>query len=183
MKNVSGETHELAERSEEAHRDSRLTPVALSMSVVAVAVALVSLLGHRAHTKEVLLQDKAGDQWAYYEAEKATVQGYKTSADILSSVEAKDPAHSQKLQEEYAQEIRTHEDNQKKYEDKALSLESGVTYEEHISDRLDLAEVCLEAALVIMSVTLLTRRRVYWKFGMILACLGVVAALTSFLVH
>ena len=183
MTKISNESHEIAERIKEAQHDSKLTPVALSMSVVAVIVALVSLLGHRAHTKEVLLQDQAGDQWAYFESEKSTVLGFQTSADLLDAIEAKDRPRLKSLKDQYQQQMQTHEANEKTYESKAKELEAGVMYEEHVADRLDLAEVCLEAALVIMSVTLLTRRRLYWKFGLVLGSVGLAAALSSFLVR
>ena len=38
------------------------------MAILAVLVATVTLLGHRAHTEEILLQTKATDQWNYYQA-------------------------------------------------------------------------------------------------------------------
>ena len=44
------EPHELQERAEAGHHDSSLAPVSLAMAILAVCVAAVSLLGHRAHT-------------------------------------------------------------------------------------------------------------------------------------
>ena len=38
------------------------------MAVLAVLVATVSLLGHRTHTEEIILQNQVTDQWAYYQA-------------------------------------------------------------------------------------------------------------------
>jgi hypothetical protein len=60
---MAEEIHELHEHAEEAHRDSSLIPVTLSMAILAVVLAAISLLGHRAHTEELLLQNKATDQW------------------------------------------------------------------------------------------------------------------------
>src|SRR5208337_4978808 len=62
------EAEELRERAEKAREDKSLAPVSLTMAVLAVFVAVVSLLGHRAHTEEVILQAKSSDQWAYYQA-------------------------------------------------------------------------------------------------------------------
>ena len=48
------EPHELEERAQEARHDSSLAPVSVTMAVLAVLVAAVSLLGHRAHLKSHL---------------------------------------------------------------------------------------------------------------------------------
>jgi hypothetical protein len=46
-----------------SHEDSRLTlPVAVTLSILAVLVAIATLLGHRASTEEIILQTKATDQ-------------------------------------------------------------------------------------------------------------------------
>jgi len=40
----------------------------LDHAILAVLVAIASLLGHRSHTEEGLLHTKAADQWAFYQA-------------------------------------------------------------------------------------------------------------------
>src|SRR5256885_11282082 len=62
------ELQELQENAEHAHHNPSMAPVSLTMAVFAVLVAVASLLGHRAHTEEVVLQAKSSDQWAYYQA-------------------------------------------------------------------------------------------------------------------
>ena len=44
-------------------------PVSLTISILAVLVAAATLMGHRAHTEEVILQAKSSDQWAYSQAD------------------------------------------------------------------------------------------------------------------
>src|SRR5258706_12562623 len=62
------ELQELQENAEHAHHNPSMAPVSLTMAIFAVLVAVASLLGHRAHTEEVVLQAKSSDQWAYYQA-------------------------------------------------------------------------------------------------------------------
>ena len=59
---------ELPEAPEEHGDNPFLIPVSVTISILAVLVAAVTLLGHRAHTEELLLQSQATDQWAYYQA-------------------------------------------------------------------------------------------------------------------
>ncbi len=49
------------------------------------------------------------------------------------------------------------------------------------ADRFDLGEALLEIGLVITSVTLLTRSRIYWYLGLVFSVLGVVSAASAFL--
>ena len=52
---------------------------------------------------------------------------------------------------------------------------------ERRADRFDLGEALLEIGLVITSVTLLTRRRAYWFFGIAFGLGGVIAAISGLL--
>ena len=47
-----------------------MRPVAFTMSVLAVLVAVTTVLGHRKQTEAVLNQNKATDQWNLYQAHK-----------------------------------------------------------------------------------------------------------------
>src|SRR5579871_2290201 len=85
---TSEELQELQEHAEHAQHDRSLAPVSLTMAVLAVLVATVSLLGHRSHTEEVILQNKATDQWAYYQAKNIRRHTDELFAD-LSSVMAR----------------------------------------------------------------------------------------------
>ena len=49
------------------------------------------------------------------------------------------------------------------------------------ADRFDLAEALLEIGLVITSVTLLTRSRIYWYLGIVFSLGGIVSALSVLL--
>ena len=64
----SDELNELQEHAERTKHDPSLAPVSITMAILAVLVAIVSLLGHRAATEAVLNQSRASDQWAYYQA-------------------------------------------------------------------------------------------------------------------
>ena len=51
------------------------------------------------------------------------------------------------------------------------------------ADRFDLGEALLEIGLVITSVTLLTRTRLYWYVGLAFALGGIASALSVLLLH
>jgi hypothetical protein len=87
------------------------------------------------------------------------------------------------VREKYSGEAARYKDEQKEIEDKAHEMEGEVVTERNRANRYDLAEVFLEVGLVITSITLLSGRRFFWLLGIVLGAIGIVLALTGFLVH
>ena len=180
---MSDELNELQEHAEHAKHDPSLAPVSLTMAVLAVAVAVVTLLGHRAHTEEVVLQAKSSDQWAFYQAKNIRRHTDELFTDLTSVQATTDPAALAKLREKYSGEAERYKNDQKEIEDKAHEMEAEVVTERNHADRFDLAEVFLEVALVITSITLLSGRRLFWYLGILMGVLGVVIAVSGLLLH
>jgi len=174
----SNEAHELKEHAEHVAHDATLRPVAFTMSVLAVLVAITTVLGHRTHTEAVLFQNKATDQWNEYQAKK--IRSYNTSlaSDMLSAITVADKDKAEKIAKSYADHQAKWNADLNEEQEKAKGLEERVEQAEARADRFDLGEALLEIGLVITSVTLLTRRRVYWYFGMVFAAGGIVSALS-----
>jgi hypothetical protein len=168
---MSEELSELQEHAEHAKHDPTLAPISVTMAILAVLVAVVTLLGHRAHTEEVVLQAKASDQWAFYQAKNIRRHTDELFTD-LTSVEATTDAAA-----------LAYKNEQKEVEDKAREMEAEVAHERNRADRFDLAEVFLEVGLVITSITLLSGRRLFWYLGILLGVVGIVVAGTAFFVH
>jgi hypothetical protein len=58
-----------------------------------------------------------------------------------------------------------------------------VALAERRADRYDLGEALLEIAVVLSSITLLTRQQAYFLLGLLLGICGLVAAASALLVH
>jgi len=178
---MSEELNELKEHAEHAKEDPTLAPVSVTMAILAVLVAVASLLGHRAHTEEVVSQAKSSDQWAYYQAKNIRRHSDEFFTDLTSVSPSTDAAALAKLREKYSQEAERYKDEQKEIEQKARELEQDVVKEQKRADRFDLAEVFLEVGLVITSITLLSGRRIFWHLGIFMAIAGLAIASTAFL--
>jgi hypothetical protein len=177
------EYQELREHAEHAKEDPSMTPISVTMAVLAVVVAAVSLLGHRSHTEEVILQNKASDHWAFYQAKNIRRHTDELFADITSVVASKDAAQTTQLHDKYLAEATRYRDEQKDLDAEARKLEQETEQAGKRADRYDLGEVFLEIALVITSITLLSRRRAFWHAGMVLGVVGVVVAATGLLLR
>jgi Domain of unknown function (DUF4337) len=181
-KNMPDEFEELKEHAEEAAEKGGMAPVTITMAILAVLVAAVSLLGHRAHTEELLHQTKATDQWAFYQAKDIRRHAYELFLDELSVVTTvQNSAQVASVRDKYEKEAEKYRDQQKDIEAEATKAEGEVKLESRRADRYDLGEVMLEAALVICSITLLTRKKLYWAMGVILALAGIATASYGFL--
>jgi hypothetical protein len=174
---------ELKENAEHGSEERSLAPVTLTMAILAVLVASVTLLGHRAHTEEVLLQTRAADQWAYYQAKEIRRRNYELFIQELSIFTLQDPTHIAATKEKYEKEVERYTEELKDIQAEAKKAEDEVKVEESRADRFDLGEVLLEAALVICSITLLTRKRIFWYFGICLGLAGIVVGVLGLLIH
>jgi hypothetical protein len=179
----SDELQELHEHAEHARHDPSAAPVSLTMAILAVVVATVSLLGHRAHTEEVVLQNKVSDEWAYYQAKSIRRHNDEMFIDLTSVLAPKTGEDPGKLREKYATEAERYRDEQKDLDAEAKKFEAETGQERRRADRYDLGEVFLEIALVISSITLLSGRRAFWYCGIFLGVVGSAIAATGILLH
>jgi hypothetical protein len=179
----ANEAQELQEQAEHGSREQGMRPVAFTMSVLAVLVAVTTVLGHRTHTEAVLSQNRATDQWNEYQARKIRSNDTALAADLLSVLTIADKDAADKIAKAYAAHQAKWEDELKDSRDKAETLEKKVGQEERRANRFDLSEALLEIGLVITSVTLLTRSRIYWYFGMVFALGGVASAISAYFLH
>jgi hypothetical protein len=172
------EAHELREHAEHGAHESAMRPVAFTMSLLAVMVAVTTVLGHRTHTEAVLYQNKATDEWNLYQAKKIRSNDTALVSDLLTAVTIADKEAAAKISKAYAEHQAQWVGDLKEEKEKAEALEARVEQAEARADRFDLAEALLEIGLVITSVTLLTRSRIYWYLGIVFSIAGIVSALS-----
>ena len=177
------ELSELQENAEQGRENASLAPISVTMAILAVCVAVVSLLGHRSHTEELLFQNRATDQWAYYQAKNIRRHSYEMGVDMLSLTEFKDKAQAEKVREKYQKEAERYTKEQAEIEEKAKDLEAESALQQRKANRFDLGEVFLEIALVISSLAFLSRKRFYWFLGIASGLAGLGVAATGFLLH
>lgn len=180
---MSDELSELQENAEHGAHERTLAPVTITMAVLAVIVAAVSLLGHRAHTEELLNQTRSTDQWAYYQAKDIRQHAYEVFVDQLSVTTVQDATKAAALKDKYEKAAQNYEQQEKQIEEQAREAEGEVAMFGRKADRFDLGEVLLEAALVICSITLLTKKRLFWMFGLVLGVVGIALGVAGLMVH
>ena len=179
----ANEAHELQEHAEHGAHEASMRPVAFTMSVLAVLVAVTTVFGHRTHTEAVLEQNKATDQWNEYQAKKIRSEITKHSDDILVVMTNADKDKAAKTLRDDAEHQAKWKDELPEEQKRAEELQGEVKNAEARADRFDLGEALLEIGLVITSVTLLTKSRIYWYLGILASLAGIVSAASAFLLH
>jgi hypothetical protein len=174
------EADELREHAEHGAHESVLRPVAFTMSVLAVLVAVTTVLGHRTHTEAVLDQNKATDEWNFYQAHKIRANDTEMAQDLLGVVSLGDKDAGAKIAKAYADHEKKWADELSEEQNQAEATEKKVSEAEARADRFDLAEALLEIGLVITSVTLLTKSRIYWYLGLVFSVCGVLSVVSAF---
>ena len=171
----ANEAQELQEHAEHGSQESALRPVAFTMCVLAVLVAITTVLGHRTHTQAIITQDKVTDQWNFYQAHKIRANDTELISDLLGVISTSNAEKAAKLDKSYADHQAKWSDELKEEQEQAEALDKQVEATEQRANRFDLGETLLEIALVITSVTLLTRKRAYWYLGLAFGVLGIVS--------
>jgi hypothetical protein len=129
------EVHEQMEQAEQAHHagTSFEKRVAVTIAIVAVALAGISMLGHRKHnqvlqfqgesnrlqTEAAILHTQASNQWARYQAVNVRDHGYSYSGGLLKDMAEADP----KLKPVFKSTIDKAAKQNAKYEPMLLDLE------------------------------------------------------------
>jgi len=162
------------------HEDHPLVaPVSITMSILAVLIAGATLLSHRAHTEELLLQSQATDQWAYYQAKNGRYHGMQNTADVIATMVPQDKEKAEAILKKYEKDIARYDSDKEDISEKAQELEKERDLVRHRANRYDGGVALLEIGLVICSITMLTKRKGFWLAGMLLGAGGIILAGTG----
>ncbi len=146
--------------------------VAGSMAVLAALLAVVSVAGHIATTEEIVNQQRASDQWSYYQAKSIRRYESEIARDLLKSASSEKSADYQQNAERYR-----HDSDEIEKQAKELEQESALKGRQAF--RLEMAEVFLEVAIVLASIAILTKRTMFWFGSLGGGVFGVVIAVGS----
>jgi hypothetical protein len=175
--------HEVLEAHEGHEENPLMLPVAVTLSILAVLVAIATLLGHRGSTEELMLQTKASDQWALFQAKNIRLHEMQSVADMLGTFSPVDKEKAEALREGYLKEAERYEKEKDEASEQAKELEKERELVSRKTDRYEAGEVILEIALIICSLTLLTKKRFFWVSGIALGLVGLCVALSGFLIR
>ncbi|HEX4156941.1 MAG TPA: DUF4337 domain-containing protein [Rhizomicrobium sp.] len=143
--------------------------VAGSMAIIAAMLAVVSVLGQHFNTEKLLVQQEASDQWAYYQAKDIRHYAAQLAGDILMQMKA-----DTSVAKKYTQDSTRYKEQGAAIQDKAHEFEHERDKIGHEADSFHLGEVFLEVAIVLSSLSILTKRGYLFGIALAAAATGVV---------
>jgi glutamine synthetase adenylyltransferase len=150
--------------------------VAVTMAVIAATLAVVSVLGHIETTEELLNQQLASDQWAYYQAKAIRRYQSEVARDVLAGMGKREAA------QQYTGNMERYQKESEEIQVQAKELQSESDFAGRKALRLHIGEVFLEIAIVFASLAILTKRTFLWMTAIGSALIGVATAATQMLV-
>ena len=173
---------ELEIHHESAENDPQGKRVGAMAAIIAILLALVTILSHRAHTSAVVLKTEANDQWAFYQAKSLKSHALGVGRDLLIALEVKKEV-GEKILERYEAERKHYEKEGEEIKREAGAVDAEAKVEERRALRFDLGEGMLEIGLVLTSLYFIARRQMFPVVGLIAAVTGIVFGLSGLFVR
>jgi len=169
----AGELLELGKES--THTNERL--VGLTMAVVAALLAASTLMGHRLHTEETVAQTKSADGWAFFQAKNSRSQMYAADATLAELIGPHGAAVAAEWRKKAVSERQEADEIRKNNEE----LDKATEQTARRATLFDIAEICLEIAIVLCSITLLAKTKMFWRLSFLPTAIGALMAIYGFL--
>ncbi len=174
---------ELKEKAERAF--SRR--VALVTAIYAVVLAIASLGGNNAMKEMLLAQQQSSDQWAFYQAKVIREHLYRVQRLNLELALAEPGALKGAERQKFEALAKKFGEEEKRYNSEKTDIEKDARKLEHERDRnrdkdpyFDYAEVLLQIAIVMASVSILATSRSMFLFSLALALGGAVLTVNGY---
>jgi hypothetical protein len=164
---------ELQEHTEHA-KEPFDKKVAGTMAILAAFLAVVSVGGQIMISEELKEQQKASDQWSYYQAKSIRRYQSEVARDLFAGM---------KLTEQSAQ-YQKNSEKYRKDDDDIQKEAQGLEQESHLRGRQALGfhfgEVFLEFSIVLASLAILSKRQPLWYASMFSGTVGIIVAATIY---
>ena len=163
--------------------------------MLAVILAVIENKGDNAKTDAIIKTSEAANRWGYYQSKSIKQNISETELEVLSHLRPLGPevgvvdpeavSRRKALQTSMEKAIA----NAKRYDSEkgeikkeAERFEASAQANGRINDRCDHAALSLNIAVVICSVSILSRWRLFWYLGLVLGLIGTLIGFSAFLV-
>lgn len=162
--------------------------VALTTAIFAVVLAIAALGGNKAMKEMLLAQQQASDQWAFYQARSIREHQYRAQklrleADLLERGPAMKPAARQNFEAllaKFAKEEKRYNAEKQVVEKEARTLEREREVSRTRDPYFEYAEVLLQIAIVMASVSILSGSRPVFFISLAVASVGALLTLNGY---
>jgi Domain of unknown function (DUF4337) len=177
-----------AEELEEIRGKAFTRTVALTTAIYAVVLAITALGGSNAMKEMLLAQQQSSDQWAFYQAKVIREHQYhitrlRLEVELAEREASMAPEARQKYEALLAQataEETRYNTEKKDIEKEAKRLEHERDVNRAQDPYFDFAEVLLQIAIVMSSISILSTSRAMFLLSLVLAICGTLLSVNGF---
>jgi hypothetical protein len=181
---------EHAEHAEHAAHSGFDRKVAMTVAIIAAALAGVAMLGHRKHNDTLIHKTHKGqlevqetNKWAQYQSKRLRQQMDILQIQTLTRLPpqgrwpAPDPDPQVKdLKEEvarYDKELKDLKNEAEAVQKEVKEANAKAEHSHHQAGWLDFAHLAVELGLVVCSLAILTKRKLFWLAGIVVTVVGI----------
>ena len=154
--------------------------VGVMAALLAVFLAVVTILSHRTHTEAIIRKTDSNDQWQYYQANKLKQHNVELGERLIGILGPNNPGAKEALAQ-FAKDKQKYIDQANEQKEKATGQSEQSEAAEHRGLRYDLGEGLLEIALVLSSLYFISRKMLFPVIGVIAGVAGVILAISGLL--
>jgi len=179
---------EMKEVAEHAHEKGEKR-IGLTMAIVAVLLAMATLLGHRAHTEEVVLQGNRNTEWVNFDTKRMQRTLHEDFAELAAAF-----PNSEKAVDKFKEKAKMEREGEPakngapakegtdKIRERAQELDAEMKITQRQADFYDSAELFLEISIVLCSISLLAGSKRYWEASFLTTIIGIGVAVYGYLI-
>jgi hypothetical protein len=176
------------EELEEIRNKGFTRRVAITTAIYAVMLAIAALGGNNAMKDMLLAQQQSSDQWAFYQAKvirehEYRIQQKRLEVELAERSAGMAPEARQQyeaLLAEFTAETKRYNTEKKDIEKDAKKLEHERDVNRQRDPYFDFAEVLLQIAIVMSSVSILSSSRLMYGLSLILALCGTLLMINGY---
>jgi hypothetical protein len=177
-----------AEELEEIRGKAFTPTVALTTAIYAVVLAITALGGGNAMKEMLLAQQQASDQWAFYQAKVIREHQYRIARLRLEvELTEREASMASEARQKYAALLARATEEEKRYNAEKTDIETEAKKLEHERDinrekdpYFDFAEVLLQIAIVMSSISILSTSRPMFLLSLVLAICGTLLSVNGY---
>jgi len=171
---------EIHHEHEHGEEDPFARTIGIMASVLAVLLAIVTIMSHRAHTEGVLLKTDANDKWSYYQASRIKYHNLELGEDLINAMPTK-TADAEKILSRYERDKEKYTKQSEKIQEEAKDLEKETATLEHRALKYDFGEGLLEIGLILSSLYFISKSKLFPAVGLIASIGGVAMAIYGYI--
>jgi hypothetical protein len=184
------EALELSETLKEAaeHGGHSLTSVSIILSAMSILGPLLLILSHRAQNTVAIYEAKSADYWQLYSSRRTRSNAAAQELDLLTllspdtdsgKADSARKANMEKTIQALNNRLEKWNDDAKAEQEAAENSSALAERARGQIDRITVGQAILQIGLLMSSITLYTRKRVFLALGVIFGAVGVSVALVA----